>query len=1517
MSGISALKGYRVQFLYSLYHILNLQDPNLTFRLEGIEDIDVYDEKNNLQCVIQVKHLTKQLSLSDLLSTNKTSFIKRYIQISKNSAQIQSLLISFGSISEELILLIKKEGMSLKEKDILRKYQLTEEEWLGFKTSTELLKVDENTVSNLILSKLKEQFPTIDPLPTAEILFFWLSYCAEKQESITLKKLFEKVEITATYLSERIAAANQLGKFIMPLQRIISNEGDYQLLKEEFYMGSSARYEHILSDFDVIRPNLLDEIEQQFKTSQVVMLQGASGQGKSTLAFRYIHQNAPEELVYELNLPDEVEKTREAILSIAGMSKALKAPLLLLVQVAPGTTGWLKVVAEFAHNSALRFLITIRQEDLFKAVASGIPFLHTTVEINFQKEEAESIYERLNAKQVDLYHADFEEAWIKFGGKGPLLEFVYMVTQGTPLKQKLQQQVRLLEIENGSTENITDFLRIVCLADTYGAKIGIHALAIYPKISMILNRLEKEYLLKITDDKKYIIGLHPQRSKILLEFLFDEFILERASYVVKCLKYLDAQDIYFFLLHIFNDKLISPENLLNELKGFEKMSWSNYSAIFKAFLWSGVSSYLNNNIDVYQSAYDRVKSAWYIVTDVYFGQAFDQKTFLNAEIFNEDIRQYSEDANKKLSNKSDVFLYVQKMIALNLLPDSPPKNGKEWEIYGEMLFWFNQTNQNEQILIFSESDYNDGFILTDVKQLSTLMLGMYLNDTFTNQFRISNHGIFIEKLKETYSIAGFSLEDQEVKADYLVDILQQDQKISLNDRSVEIIDLLRRAFPDKLKFTVHGIGHQLDALPQPYDDSYKSIAIENLPLTEWTSMNYTLINLFTYLQRPLDWEHYHTELNLWETEVKNKLNDFNQCLKKFFKSKTDYKELAPIVQNINYNSGHELLSPRHIVDPFGIYSKALRLQAKGSSLTIESFQYVQETEKAAILQSKYDFFTKSLSDFKSHFDNFLRQSASALYAKIMESSNTKPENYENRLKDERVSQYNLFKAIQFYPEMLIEKNKRFSKYVGVNTNTSPYLFDTAFLWHSFVSGSYLKKQNFNVRQNTDQLKNNIINRLRALLKRADTSENFKFSFRMDEKTGFKPIVLIEADSPFMFLKSLQPAFEAIKQVISTEGMGLKRLVLDLNFSTVYLLPTIQNYTLNNSWYEFPIYTFESKSFEELNVFNFAPKVIDANVFTSLGLMDWSTLLTKMNDVKEGLSEFMKLQLYVQHLKEISILETKEMDKFTEKLLIHEFNQYGKLISESFQKCLIYLGNLANEIHSGEINGDDEYEVMLMQNFVEISNNLYPKKRSKVGELSFNLSQTPIWSERLKICMDKLGIASFLVWGKYIEDYNLDQVKKTSKDDGNSNISSVLDLFNINFNNIPDNSFIKGKSETNSDGTQLTNYRKKINFKECGLFDSIHIKYFSEKKYNITFESSIINFNTIAALKHLIGRLYKIYGIDDIGTGIFTTSEGLDILAGRHWTGRMWLDIKSDTGLVEIMLSIFDKKIEMTLFSPIR
>lgn len=102
MGAIFALKGYRTQFLYSLYKILSEYNNGYIFQPEGkFEDLDILDANNSYIEIIQIKNKSNPLVYSDLIS-KKTSFFQRASNVLNHSPNVIVKLVSFNEISDEL-----------------------------------------------------------------------------------------------------------------------------------------------------------------------------------------------------------------------------------------------------------------------------------------------------------------------------------------------------------------------------------------------------------------------------------------------------------------------------------------------------------------------------------------------------------------------------------------------------------------------------------------------------------------------------------------------------------------------------------------------------------------------------------------------------------------------------------------------------------------------------------------------------------------------------------------------------------------------------------------------------------------------------------------------------------------------------------------------------------------------------------------------------------------------------------------------------------------------------------------------------------------------------------------------------------------------------------------------------------------------------------------------------------------------------------------------------------------------
>lgn len=133
--------------------------------------------------------------------------------------------------------------------------------------------------------------------------------------------------------------------------------------KEGYRLGESARLSHILSGFDVVRPRLDDAIERAFHQSNVVLVRGASGQGKSTACYRYLYGKG---LFWAFEVSGSIDEkdALDIAACLRGLSKEKEGPVHAYIDGAVGR-GWPLLAREIRKSVPnVCLLVSIREEDL-------------------------------------------------------------------------------------------------------------------------------------------------------------------------------------------------------------------------------------------------------------------------------------------------------------------------------------------------------------------------------------------------------------------------------------------------------------------------------------------------------------------------------------------------------------------------------------------------------------------------------------------------------------------------------------------------------------------------------------------------------------------------------------------------------------------------------------------------------------------------------------------------------------------------------------------------------------------------------------------------------------------------------------------------------------------------------------------------------------------------------------------------------------------------------------------------
>lgn len=1344
MSAQSALKGYRTQFLYSLYYILNHQDQNYTFRLEGEEDLDILDADGKLLFAIQVKSLSEPITLSNLITEDRTSFLRRFTERYPFATPI---LVSFGPISNGLKNWENSRNyISSQEVGLIQKYHLTNSQWLNIKSKIRFDEIVEADIIDGIIDKLRN-YEMVDPIPTAEILLYWLQTNAEKGVLITTVELFGKIENIGKYLSQRIAISEQYGVFIKPLHHIEITQSSQSKLKSEFFQGISARYEHVLMGLDVARPHFIEEISNAFQASDIIIIHGASGQGKSTLAYRYACSFAPSSLLYELLIQNNPVEACKAVIAIASMVKNLKTPMLLVIHVTPGTVEWLKLVREFANNELVKILVTIRQDDWFRAIAAGIDFKHESIELQLLEKEAANIYANIDKETPIRHYADFEEAWIKLGSGVPLLEFIYSLVQGDSLKNKLKQQVLQISNEKTNVNTQLDLLRIVSLSDTLNAQVEISKISHYQELQFILEKFEKEFLLKLSEDRKCIVGLHPVRSAILIEILFDEFTTYKSEYSLQCLHLIRDADVYVYLLHAFHRRLLDPHRIVSSLSD-AVVTWTLYNNIRKCLSWLGIRDYIERNQKLFDAAYDRVGGGWLLVLDIYHGGTLDLQKMHLSDFYSEEFRVFSKMLTAQLTDKSENYAYVTNLFNSVSLPYTKPETPLDWQSLGEILFWLKHLpNKQNAIAHLEDADFKRAFEQLDLAVLSKLMFGMFYYSSDYNGIREKYLGIFFSKLRAQHKIPLLQV-DSEVTISFIVDPLSKKQDNSLHAEVIEIIDLVRYALPDKLHYNTQGYGHRFRMFSGIHDETHKTIPIENLPAEEWTNLNSITNRLFEFSKRPLDWESFHQQLALWEVEIQDRLQQLNNCLLLYKRSNYDIKHLKPVINRKSIYSFRQILLPQSISDPFGIYGKAESqvYKDKDNSNTITSQ-----------LTTKYDKFLKSYSDLHSGIENFINR-----VTKIIEATVQAPANVfsNNQSEEINASLKILFDTIEKYPAFKEQKHLQFIRYANHSQNvfTEQSLISTAFIWKDFIG-----KNKITVSESPalrmSRLKRDFVQKISKGCKQINRKAKYKVKYIHDEDDSI-PIFLVDTTNPCLSLLGMKEIYDVLKAAIDApDYSSLKQLMLQKYFSKFRFILLTHGRVLKKEWIEFPQYLFRNKSFEEIAFYHSVPKPIEPDILSALNLDSWSDVLSsQFDEVSKFSLAYTIISNNIEHVSDLDYFTKIGLDEEGTKMVSKQLDTSMPLAQKSFQEVLNYF-TLLFKIFPYDDTDTSELQSEYWRLLFDIRNKLFPTETDgrENYETVLDMEIIKNWAVNLSECFGNVGLFTLLLYGKYI-DAHLKEIK---------------------------------------------------------------------------------------------------------------------------------------------------------------
>jgi len=1252
----------------------------------------------------------------------------------------------------------------------------------------QLRQVDESELQADVYAFLRASLVGGEPEHAFDLLNHWLYLASERRERIAHGSFATKIGNVGRYLADRATYHQEWFTSIVPIEDAVIPDIRREPLTQEFYEGIPARYEHILLALDVVRHDRLHEIEARFQDATVVIIHGASGQGKTTLAYRYLHDFVPELWRFEVRLIEDRQHAVRIARALSGHANAVSAPMVVFVDVAPRDADWPDLIRELAQNENLRVLVAIREEDWRRASTPHAGFPFGTVELTFDEEEAHRLYPNLASIRTPDRFLSFEDAWRRFGSGGPLLEFVYLVTQDASLRERLRDQVRRLQdwVRVGKLHpSELGLLRIVSVASAYGARVHLKTLLEQLQLTNPIRTLElfeREYLVRRSRSDQFVEGLHPIRSAILVDLLTDPVVMPWSDVASTCLPLLAEQDTEIFLLHAFSRRTDAAQALTEVLLALQPETWTGLGGIVRALLWLGVRQYVAENEGVILEAFERLGPAWTFALD------FDIASVANGlaaswwkdmDVIPNQMKVAIEELQARQTTKAAAFAQVERWLAQCGKQPAPPTTLSDWAAMAEAGFWAGQLAIDCRVLFsLDEADLDRAIDTLPLEQLGDVVLG--LKAAWTDRFHSwldENQARILRRFRRETQTVVIENGGKTIRAHFILDLQHlvdtDGHACSASDpsrnrphhESLRRVHLLSKLAPNRDHYGCQGYGHRLGMLSLPFDDTDKPSIPANSLAPGWpVRINSLFRGLGIYALRPSTWlEHAETVLQLRET-VACTLRDLQRALCAHFRKQKPTKLLGDYIsieewRHCQLITGGSLLLPKCAVDEWGFTTEGI---ANPRGTVSESDMSRQTREALAFWEHRP--YLSALRDFTFSLSNFYRQSTHVLAlnpalgrtksAKARESVLQAAVDQGVRTDFAHLSTYNLAEALSALPAFQREFKRRFSHFVDVRSldtveKRERDVFSRGWaLWYHFAH---------HPNRTWRDAEHEALSRIDKVLGRV--RRDIRRGFRQLSTEGIDATILSEqlpwegqpalwitfdVHRPVELYTSFDSVLEILKSAMAVSNDSTwKGYALDLRWGTVVIVPLARSKSLNKmAWRMTTSVLASGRASGGKDWWNYVQRPVSPEDWTRSGLPAWESERLQMATTFQ--SALIELSLLVAHLCDLTRLPA-QTDDLGQTLLQEYLTRQSQSINEAFQRALDQAAELLRYFESltEEQRESRPPLIAAMRTLGDMTENLAPSPDFD-GEQLITLSTLVDWMPRLETARLQAELV-YLLW----------------------------------------------------------------------------------------------------------------------------------------------------------------------------
>ncbi|NJL35442.1 MAG: hypothetical protein HC840_02005 [Leptolyngbyaceae cyanobacterium RM2_2_4] len=1290
----------------------------------------------------------------------------------------------FGEIGRDLLQASQSDGQTAQK--LSSKYGfLSESEARNLLSQLKPVSVREVDLQQDVFAALEQLCTGVDPEPAFEMLNYWLYTCAENKQKIAQQDVIDRVNAIGQFFAERAAYHREWFTSIVPIEDNTAETRNDTVLSQEFYRGISARYDHILANVDKPRLGKLNDIAQKFQEKPVVIVHGASGQGKTALAYRYLHEFFPNHWRFQVQLVESRQHALSIATALAGQANALGIAIAVYVDVSPNDAGWVELVKQLSLIKNIQVLVTIREEDFRCASISGVELQFSEIQLQLEQAEAQEIYQFLAETEIPSRFLNFEDAWNRFGSV-PLMEFVYLITQGDSLRERLLQQVRRIQDEiragqRSSTE--LDLLRLVSVAAAFEARLKVRDLVRFLGLAVpqrAFELLEKEYLLRRIETGFLVEGLHPIRSSMLADILTDPALFPWAESASACLPLMNDADVGGFLLYAFSRHSADQETLRQALTSFQPDTWVALLGVTKALIWLGIKKYVETNRPLIEEVYRFVNHGWTFMLNFDLADATPNsaESFLSTiePLLEEDRRQQIEEFRNRQTDKRQIFVPVVSWLSQVRLTPRPPLLEIDWSSMAETLFWVGRLEIDRPVAAWLAPLNLDQAVETlPIETLADIALGLFYGyPTEYQSWLDRNQTQLITRFRQATQTIAWEDDGQTIRSHFAIKLYQPDVSPSeaetkskldprhLVNEAMERLGLFRRLFPNRQRYACRGYGHRIGAYVELHDETEKNIPIENFPLPWLVSVNSTFKSIAEQDFRPNTWEEYAQQVLSLRQAMILSLQQLQSALQQFFRKHETTQIPGNLIPSNQWTHCKQLLMdapslPRCAFDERGFVTDHI-----DRSSSSEAYQLFAQQNLAL---EKYDAYSKAFHGYTQTLFNYFNQSESVLIVNpyLRDRTNTRARevaDQSNIYNNARLSVLYLGDALKALPKLQQEYRKLLSHFVSSNqlsaleTQEQRTLQEIWYLWYFFAF--HPNRQFQNASQECAKLFNNKVREVRNSIRRqiqAISFESLQVSLLAENPLWEGDTVLwlaIDGEDTAEVFNFAENVVATIRSAIEqVENNELRHYAITFSWAYIAIVPRVRGRSLNGTAWRFSSILFSvGSSSSQLEWWSFVPVLIPPVTCAELSLLTWSS--SRLKTANKLLALVSELALLFAHMKDFERLpELDELGHQQIQPYIQQLTIPTSQILETVLETEATMANTFNELsQSQQINRPAL--ITSMAHLVELHRLILPTTDAQPEgriEARLDLTEVAEWADRLQ----EVQFRCFLLYSSWVTD----------------------------------------------------------------------------------------------------------------------------------------------------------------------